>query len=32
MIEFGELFSVLYHLKEKLMLFNLEKVSLRYLY
>ena len=34
-IEFSELFSVSYHLKEilfKLMLFHLVKVSLRYLY
>ena len=32
MIEVGELFSVLYHLKDKLMLVYLLKVSFRYLY
>ena len=31
-IEFGELFNILYHLKEKLMLFHLVKVSLKYIY
>ena len=31
-IEIGELFSVLYHLKEKFMFLHLVKVSFRYLY